>query len=202
MTIKNTLFELPKLGDTTRSKQFNADKEKLVCHPEVLPAFTAWNSIKKAQSPLNSIPADILESHIRTSSKIAITDEPTPEKSSKSLRNTFYFLNNFQLAQYTMMANIKKLPAERVININAEAIQYHAWFEAARLMFGPLDHRYGWVSYRDIINQSMPRYLIRQFFGQDQISVEMLLKWSGMDMRAYERMRAAYRKDNPQTKKS
>lgn len=194
---ENILLELPKLGEKTRRKQFNANKEKLVCHPEVLPAFTAWNTIKKAQPPLDSIPAVILESHIRASSKIAITDELTTEEASQSPRTTLYFLNNFALVQYAITTNITKLPTDRVININTEAIQYHAWFEVIKLMFSALDHRYGWVSYRDVINQSMPKHLISQFFGKDQMSVEMLLKWSDMDMRTYERLRAIYRKKHP-----
>lgn len=194
---ENILLELPRLGEKTRRKQFNANKEKLVCHPDVLPAFTAWNTIKKAQPPLSSIPAVILESHIRASSKIAITDELTTEEASQSPRTTLYFLNNFALVQYAITTNITKLPIDRVININTEAIQHHAWFEVIKLMFGALDHRHGWVSYRDVINQSMPKHLIKQFFDKDQMSVEMLLKWSGMDMRTYERQRAIYRKKHP-----
>lgn len=202
MTNPKKSLELPKLGETTRKKSFNSINEKLICHPEALPAFTAWNAIKKHTLKQSDIPEPIKELHLRAARKIAIITEDAPTQSDKKTRKTVYFLNSFATVQRAMQLEIKQLPVDSVSNIDPAGICQHAWFEVANLMFEPLDHRYGCVSYRDIINQSMPRDLIRQFFGQDQISVEMLLKWSGMDMRAYERMRAAYRKDNPQTKKS
>lgn len=197
MTIQNTLFELPKLGEITRNKKFNADKEKLVCHPDTLPAFTAWGAIKKHTLKQSDIPDSIKELHLRAARKIAIITEDAPAQSDKKTRKTVYFLNNFATAQRAMQLDIKQLPVYSVLNIDPESISQHAWFEVANLMFEALDHRYGWVSYRDIINQSMPQHLIQLFFGTDRITVEMLLQWSGMDMRAYERLRAAYRKDHP-----
>lgn len=197
MTGAKKIYELPKLGEKPRNKLFNSTNQKLICHPGALPAFTAWNAIKKHTLKQSDIPDSIKELHLRAARKIAIITEDAPAQSDKKARKTLYFLNNFATVQRAMQLEIKQLPVDSVSNIDPAGICQHAWFEVANLMFEPLDHRYGWVSYRDIINQNMPQHLIQLFFGTDRITVEMLLQWSGMDMRAYERLRAAYRKDHP-----
>ncbi len=198
MTNSKKSLELSKLGETIRKKSFNSTNEKLICHPEALPAFTAWNAIKKHTLKQSDIPDSIKELHLRVARKIAIITEDAPAQSDKKARKTSYFLNSFATVQRAMQLEIIQLPVDSVSNIDPEGISQHAWFEVANLMFEQLDHRYGWVSYRDIINQNMPQHLIQIFFGTDRITVEMLLQWSGMDMRTYERVRACYRKDHPQ----
>lgn len=190
-------FELLKLGEKTSNKLFNSSKEKLICHPEALPAFEAWSAVKKHDLKHDAVPDHMKELYVRTANKVAVVTEEQSSTNNKQARQTLYFLNGFDTIQQIIHLDIVKLPMTAVSSPNPEAILQYSWFEVAKLMFLPLERRLGWVSYRDVINQHMPPLLINQFFGKDRITVEMLLQLSGMDKRAYERMRACYREIHP-----
>ena len=177
-------LELLKLGEKTSNKLFNSSKEKLICHPEALPAFEAWSAVKKYDLKRDAVPDQMKELYVRTANKVAVVTEEKSSTTHKQARQTLYFLNGFDTIQQVIHLDISKLPMTVVSSPNSEAILQSSWFEVAKLMFLPLERRLGWVSYRDVINQHMPPLLINQFFGKDRITVEMLLQLSGKIGRA------------------
>ena len=54
-------LELLKLGEKISNKIFNSSKEKLICHPEALPAFEAWSTVKKHNLKHDAVPDQMKE---------------------------------------------------------------------------------------------------------------------------------------------
>lgn len=177
-----------KLGKKLIQKTFLPSKSKLVCHPLVLEPYEAWTLIHK-QAFCSS---NALKIHLSKSPSIATISIPEEDKPQRS---TYYFVNNFWSVHLNSNAHVESLRIAEINDPDTDTIIENAWFECVELMYRPLDHKFGWVSYRDVINDLMPTKLKIKFFGSPSISVDFILQNSGMNHRKLERLRSMYRKE-------
>lgn len=181
----------PKLGKKLRKNSVLLSKSKLVCHPLVLEPYEAWTQIRKQSFGIDGS-SNLLNAYLSKLPSIATI--PVPED-DKPQRSTYYFVNNFWSVHLNANANLETLRITEIIDPNTDAIIENAWLECVELIFRPLDHKLGLVSYRDVINDLMPTKLKRKFFGSPTISVDFILKNSGMNQKKFERLRSMYRKE-------